>query len=185
MNQKTISINIPIPCSERWEEMQITEDGRYCGSCAKTVIDFTQYSDVQLIEFFSKQKGSVCGHFRKVQLGRRLQPMAPQSRLFPVILLTAGMLLAAGVTTAQQLPPQTKSATTVSMNKKVSPHCKKVPAKKVKPSRKRSQVVIEEFITEETGTAVVDPPPVPPKRVTNELPGGVQKVDSIMVKPHE
>ncbi|RAJ85849.1 hypothetical protein CLV59_102555 [Chitinophaga dinghuensis] len=194
MKNNYISIAVPVPCSARWEEMQVTGDGRYCGSCAKTVIDFTGYSDVQLIEFFSKEKGSVCGHFRSTQLGRRLQPMTPQLRLMPVMLLTVGMLLSGVATTAQQLPPQTKNTTATVVHAKTSPPCKKVSHKKVKPAgtakKRRGKIKtytlgtgVEVGLLEDinvTGTAVVPPPPPP---IPDSKP--VQKEDSAMVKPHQ
>jgi len=49
------------------------ENGRYCSSCQKQVIDFTNMSDEQLIAYFRKRaKDSVCGRFMNDQLHRNI-----------------------------------------------------------------------------------------------------------------
>lgn len=50
--------------------MTQAEKGKFCGSCQKTVVDFTNMSDRQLAEFFKKPSGSVCGRFQQDQLER-------------------------------------------------------------------------------------------------------------------
>lgn len=50
--------------------MTPNERGRHCDSCNKTVIDFTLYSEKQLIEFFSNATGRVCGHISAHQLNK-------------------------------------------------------------------------------------------------------------------
>jgi hypothetical protein len=52
--------------------MAINETGKHCSSCNKTVIDFSLYTDKELVEFFKTVKGSVCGHMPKYQLNRPL-----------------------------------------------------------------------------------------------------------------
>ena len=45
------------------------EKGRFCSSCSKTVIDFTQKSRQEIQEYLSQNFGKrVCGHFHKKQL---------------------------------------------------------------------------------------------------------------------
>jgi hypothetical protein len=70
MNPK-FSIQIPNPCHEDWNQMLPAEQGRFCQSCEKTVVDFSQMSDKQVLEYFkSKQQTSqrVCGRFRVEQV---------------------------------------------------------------------------------------------------------------------
>ena len=79
----TIQINIPTPCSQSWEEMASTGDGRFCTHCQKTVIDFTAYSDTALYNFFAKNNEHVCGRFLNTQISKPLHiPHQPQSRLY-------------------------------------------------------------------------------------------------------
>lgn len=66
---KNLLLTIPEPCHENWANMSPNDKGRFCGSCQKTVIDFTTMSDTQLVAFFKKKKsGNVCGRFYDDQL---------------------------------------------------------------------------------------------------------------------
>lgn len=90
-----INLSIPKPCHENWDQMTPADQGRYCGSCKKTVIDFSNMSDSQLAAFFKKPIGSVCGRFQKDQLERELSIPAkriPWLRYFFQILLPAFLL---------------------------------------------------------------------------------------------
>jgi len=62
-------ISIPKPCNEDWNKMQPADQGAFCKSCCKTVIDFTNKSAAQIKDFFEAMKGQkVCGRFRTEQL---------------------------------------------------------------------------------------------------------------------
>ena len=41
--------SIPNPCSEDWNTMTPDDNGRFCGSCQKVVIDFTTYSTHEIL----------------------------------------------------------------------------------------------------------------------------------------
>ncbi|WP_299556615.1 energy transducer TonB [Seonamhaeicola sp.] len=67
--KKYYSIKIPEPCHEDWRTMTPKEKGRYCDSCAKTVIDFTKMSTFEIQDFIHQNKGTrICGHFKQTQL---------------------------------------------------------------------------------------------------------------------
>lgn len=66
---KHIQLIIPEPCHESWDKMTPVEQGKFCASCQKKVIDFTGMSDEKLAAFFRKPDISVCGRFREDQLG--------------------------------------------------------------------------------------------------------------------
>ncbi|MBV7533472.1 hypothetical protein [Chitinophaga sp. sic0106] len=101
MAREGLYLSIPSPCDQNWDEMVTAQDGRHCNNCRKTVIDFTQYSDEQIITFLKGHKGALCGHVHAGQLNRNLLPMVPQQRLVPVMLLTAGMLVVTNTADAQ------------------------------------------------------------------------------------
>jgi hypothetical protein len=62
-------ITIPKPCHENWDEMTPKENGRFCLSCSKTVIDFTSMLPEEVQYFFiQNQNESVCGRFKNDQL---------------------------------------------------------------------------------------------------------------------
>ncbi|HWB90967.1 MAG TPA: carboxypeptidase regulatory-like domain-containing protein [Puia sp.] len=70
--QQTISLGIDNPCSESWDRMSPNGQGRFCGSCQKTVVDFTLMTDQQLMQWFTRRQGPVCGRFAQDQLQRPL-----------------------------------------------------------------------------------------------------------------
>ncbi|KUJ63386.1 hypothetical protein AR687_04365 [Flavobacteriaceae bacterium CRH] len=62
-------ITIPEPCLENWDEMTTNENGRFCLSCSKTVIDFTSMLPNEVQHFFiQNQNKKICGRFKKSQL---------------------------------------------------------------------------------------------------------------------
>lgn len=76
---KKITLSIPQPCHEHWDQMTPADKGRFCASCQKTVVDFTNMSDRQLAEFFKKPAASVCGRFYQEQLNRDIE--LPRKRI--------------------------------------------------------------------------------------------------------
>jgi hypothetical protein len=77
---KKIQLSIPKPCHENWDAMTPVEKGRFCGSCQKQVVDFSNMSDRQVAEFFKKpSSGSVCGRFMTDQLEREIE--IPKKRI--------------------------------------------------------------------------------------------------------
>lgn len=62
-------ITIPEPCHENWDKMIPNENGRFCLSCSKTVIDFTIMLPEEVQHFFMQnQNQNICGRFKKSQL---------------------------------------------------------------------------------------------------------------------
>lgn len=77
---RKLQLQIAEPCHENWEQMTPAEQGRFCGSCQKQVVDFSSMSDSQLAAFFKKpSNGSVCGRFFNDQLERDLE--IPRKRI--------------------------------------------------------------------------------------------------------
>ncbi len=82
-SRKPIQISIPSPCSEYWNKMTPAEQGRFCDSCQKCVIDFTQYTDRELYDFFSKHSGErICGRYNAAQIDRAIYPPARKQPSF-------------------------------------------------------------------------------------------------------
>lgn len=62
-------ISIPKPCHQDWSKMTPKEKGKFCSSCSKTVVDFTQKSTMEIQEFLIENKNQrICGHFNRKQL---------------------------------------------------------------------------------------------------------------------
>jgi hypothetical protein len=60
-------ITIPTPCHEDWNNMTPKDQGRHCGSCCKTVVDFTTWQSQEILLHFKSNK-NVCGRFTADQL---------------------------------------------------------------------------------------------------------------------
>jgi len=61
-----LEIQINDPCHENWENMSLADKGRFCDVCSKVVVDFTSYSDEQLLDYFSSRQNGrekLCGRF--------------------------------------------------------------------------------------------------------------------------
>lgn len=65
-----MKIAINQPCGQNWEGMQPNNNGAFCLSCQKNVIDFTTKTLEQIKDFFANKPGneSVCARFRETQL---------------------------------------------------------------------------------------------------------------------
>lgn len=66
----SLHLNIPEPCQEDWQKMTPNEQGRHCGSCQKTVVDFTLMSDQEILNYISNASSGVCGRFNNDQLNK-------------------------------------------------------------------------------------------------------------------
>ena len=79
-----IQLSIPEPCHQNWNEMTPTQQGRFCNSCAKQVVDFSTMSDTEVLHYFSSIKNeNVCGRAYPDQLDRAISiPKEPKKKLF-------------------------------------------------------------------------------------------------------
>ncbi|MBC7864584.1 MAG: hypothetical protein IAF38_16540 [Bacteroidia bacterium] len=68
MAAKTFALKIQEPCQQSWDEMSPMNNGKFCESCNKVVIDFTSMSNEGIAEFFKNPNQKICGQFRKSQL---------------------------------------------------------------------------------------------------------------------
>jgi hypothetical protein len=110
MNKK-ISINIPNPCTENWDQMTQVDQGKHCASCNKVVIDFSGMTDTAIVQILLAQKGKkICGNFYTTQIARPI--LYVQQRSFPkwpamAAMLVAGLFqLSAGNLNAQRTQDQ-------------------------------------------------------------------------------
>jgi hypothetical protein len=77
---KKFQLSIPEPCHEDWDQMHPVEKGRFCDSCQKQVVDFSNMSDFEVAQFFKKPStGSLCGRFMTEQLDRTIE--IPKKRI--------------------------------------------------------------------------------------------------------
>jgi hypothetical protein len=64
------SLVIAKPCHENWGKMTPTEQGRFCNSCTKEVVDFRDKKKEDIIEYLESYKGEgqTCGQFSPNQI---------------------------------------------------------------------------------------------------------------------
>ena len=103
MKQSPLHLQIPEPCHENWANMKPVEQGRFCLSCQKTVVDFRAMTDRQVLEYFSNYTGSTCGRFYPDQLNRNIVVGAQKPRQWYKYMLSLFMpaLLLANKASAQ------------------------------------------------------------------------------------
>jgi hypothetical protein len=95
-------IAIPKPCHEDWNKMTVTESGRFCGSCAKNVVDFTNMNPTEIQSYFiANQEKNICGRFKNQQLDSIIIKI-PSQALFSQIhfhkLFLLALLISMGTT---------------------------------------------------------------------------------------
>jgi len=62
-------ITIPKPCHEDWNAMSPEATGRFCNSCVKSVVDFTNMKAPEIQEYFTQHQGqNICGRFKNDQI---------------------------------------------------------------------------------------------------------------------
>ena len=78
---KSVHIKVADPCHENWNNMTPKEQGRFCGSCQKVVVDFTAMSDKEMLYYISKAAAQhACGRFSREQLNREIKPTEKKRR---------------------------------------------------------------------------------------------------------
>jgi len=71
------TLAVPTPCHENWQQMTPAANGRHCAACQTVVVDFTHFTDAELLAYLSQRAGTpTCGRFRAGQLERPLRPVA-------------------------------------------------------------------------------------------------------------
>lgn len=90
-------------CSERWEDMRPMGKDRFCMSCQKPVIDFTDWERDALIGYF-KERPDACGQFRAEQVDPTLIPLPTRTGSWRTGLVAAIAALAINTGSAQELP---------------------------------------------------------------------------------
>lgn len=106
--KKQTYIYIQEPCHENWSNMTSEQQGRFCHSCSKTVTDFSNMSDTEILKYLSAASGNTCGRFAADQVNREIHvPATPVKKTFWAYLLS--MFLP--VMVANRLNAQKKVAT--------------------------------------------------------------------------
>ena len=92
MTKQNYILKIDNPCGQKWTSMTKTDFGKFCSHCSKTVVDFTQLTDNEVLQIVKKNSGKLCGRLTQEQLNRELELYKPtnNSRFHKIL---AGLLL--------------------------------------------------------------------------------------------
>lgn len=94
MKEKELKLAIHNPCYESWEKMSLSNNGRFCSRCAKTVTDFTGMTEKEIFKTIQQSNGKLCGRLNKHQLDHPiLSQQAAPSSLSAVFKLIIGLSL--------------------------------------------------------------------------------------------
>ena len=90
------NFSVPNPCHENWDAMKPESNGRYCDSCKKVVIDFTNKSNEEIADYLLQNSGKkLCGTFKNAQLppSHHNRQHKKTIRFLAAVLLVFGMTL--------------------------------------------------------------------------------------------
>ncbi|WP_231427647.1 carboxypeptidase-like regulatory domain-containing protein [Pedobacter sp. Leaf250] len=63
-------ISIAEPCNQNWEDMNQKDGFNFCQACNKCVVDFTGYSNAEIIKTLASASSEVCGRLTETQLNQ-------------------------------------------------------------------------------------------------------------------
>jgi len=90
------NFSVPSPCGESWDGMKPQQNGRYCDSCKKIVVDFTNKTEKEILDYLQANAGkSTCGTFKTTQLHSQQKAIEKQKNEF-VLRFVAAILLVFG-----------------------------------------------------------------------------------------
>ncbi|RDC55541.1 hypothetical protein DU508_14755 [Pedobacter chinensis] len=116
MKNSQAQITIAEPCSQNWDEMDKREGFNFCQACNKCVIDFTGYSNAEIIKTLASSSSEICGRLTQNQLTQLNYHLviAPANRNWMKYLgvLAIGVSIFAQSASAQAIKPSV--VTTVS-----------------------------------------------------------------------
>lgn len=61
-------VNIGFSCSKKYESMAPQQGGSFCGNCEKVVLDFSNLTNQEIVEYFEVSSSKTCGRFHGRQL---------------------------------------------------------------------------------------------------------------------
>lgn len=68
-----VTVTIAEPCHENWQNMTPNDDGRFCSSCQKNVVDFSIMTDEQVFSTLLKGDANMCGRFSNIQMDKGIK----------------------------------------------------------------------------------------------------------------
>ncbi|NGM73261.1 hypothetical protein [Sphingobacterium sp. SGL-16] len=66
-----MKVNIPNPCTEKYNDMSPSELGRMCKVCNTEVVDFTNWETKDIVVYIQKSNQKVCGKVSYTQIAKK------------------------------------------------------------------------------------------------------------------
>ncbi|WP_406825931.1 hypothetical protein [Pedobacter sp. KACC 23697] len=70
MKNKINEVSIAGPCTQNWDEMAQSEGFNFCKVCSKNVIDFSGYTNAEIIGVLANAGSALCGRMSQSQLNQ-------------------------------------------------------------------------------------------------------------------
>src|SRR5689334_23190249 len=103
--KQSLTLTIPKPCTEKWQNFNPTARGGFCSGCQKEVIDFTTWGDEKIKAWFSSHTGSTCGRFKADQLKiYSFEATTNRRAWLPLSFVGMSLLLGNHISQAQDVP---------------------------------------------------------------------------------
>lgn len=94
------NIRVATPCPARWEDMEGSEQCRFCRHCQKHVYNFSEMTAEAVIELLREKEGNLCARFYQRADGTLLTSDCGLAQSRPVVRFQKVLLgIAAGVVT--------------------------------------------------------------------------------------
>lgn len=105
--RNAIILKIKEPCSQDISQMTPLPGGRHCDLCERTIVDFSEMTDREIVRIYQQRQGRVCGIFTPHQLGRALPLPQPPKETRPwaaIAALTSTLLLGSAAENRAETP---------------------------------------------------------------------------------
>lgn len=80
------------PCVEDVKNMKSSDNGRFCNSCNKVIVDLTRKSNLEILDIYHQNNGNLCGIVNPNQLSQR-KYYHPLKRFALALMLVFGSTL--------------------------------------------------------------------------------------------
>jgi hypothetical protein len=108
--KRRLDIEVKKPCEQSWNTFEKKGDVGFCDKCQQSVIDFTGKTDKDIFEYFSANRGKVCGKLSAKQL-HSYYSTEEKFTFNKAAVLTAGLLTVTGIAESSIHNERTKTLT--------------------------------------------------------------------------
>ncbi|MNQ42292.1 hypothetical protein D3C85_559930 [compost metagenome] len=110
MMKKKFTLEIASPCSENFDKMIPNENGSFCNSCMKNVIDLSKKTNSEVAKFIAENKDqSICARLKTTQLEEQFEyNETSKISTLKYAAVAASVLLASNLSAQEKEPVKTE-----------------------------------------------------------------------------